>query len=79
MAGDPEVKGNGAWEAFLSSLPWIISMVALGGWFASQFNARLTNVERAVTRIEMRQESAQAEAFQELKDEVSRGRRAKTP
>jgi len=67
------------WQVVVGQLPWVLTIFALGTWYVSKFDARLFNLERAVARIEVRQEQAQAEELSNLKDEVLRLRKALKP
>ena len=70
----PTVK---LWQVIAGQIPWFITILSLGAWQASRFESRLGALERATIRIEARQEAAQAEKLDDLRQEVERLRKTR--
>lgn len=70
--GPPTVR---VWQVLVGQLPWFLTVVALGGWWAARFEARLSSVEASTARIEARQQRASDEKLEDMRAEVERLRK----
>ena len=68
--------------SLISQIPWVISMLLMGAWYASKIDSRtlavevrVANIEAAVQRIEMRQQNMTDDHLQQLEAEIERLRK----
>ena len=60
------------WQVLVGQLPWFITVLALGGWYAAKMDARLVALEHSTARIEARQEADQADQIRGMKEQLQR-------
>ena len=76
MNGNDNVDKNlKLWQILVGQLPWFLTVLALGAWYTSRLDARLVALERSMARVEARQELAQIEKLEDMRQEVERMRK----